>query len=322
MTTVSLFTRPWEQPELTHLNRLPMRATLVPYETTAQALSFNPGKSPWYKSLNGSWKFRLVKNPEAVPANFFQPAASESGFEPITVPGNWTMQGYDKPHYTNAQMPWKNDPPFVPQDDNPTGLYRRTFTVPKEWKNRRIVLHFGGVESVLHLYVNGHQVGMSKDSRLPAEFDVTPYVKPGANMLAAMVIRYSDASYIEDQDHWRMAGIYRDVYLYSELLKQFNFNAVSTSHYPNDPGQRKKVVFRAHKLMECSVSHFTADDLFNAFHTNELQPRQEVIVNLDYRQRGLGTGSCGPQTLEKYQVKPGAYEFGYTIAVEPGSGKG
>lgn len=236
MKTESLFTRPWEQPELTHLNRLPMRATLVPYETTAQALSFNPGKSPWYKSLNGSWKFRLVKNPEAVPANFFQPAASESGFKPITVPGNWTMQGYDKPHYTNVQMPWKNDPPFVPQDDNPTGLFRRKFTVPKEWKNRRIVLHFGGVESVLYLYVNGHQVGMSKDSRLPAEFDITPYVKPGANTLAAMVIRYSDASYIEDQDHWWMAGIYRDVYLYSTdiaYIKDVFATSILDANYTN-----------------------------------------------------------------------------------------
>jgi beta-galactosidase len=215
MTTESLFTRPWEQPELTHLNRLPTRATLVPYQTTAQALSCNREKSPWFKHLNGTWKFQLVKNPESAPAKFIRPEASESSFKPITVPGNWTMQGYDKPHYTNAQMPWKNDPPFVPVDDNPTGLYRKKFTVPKEWKDRRIVLHFGGVESVLFLYVNGQKVGMSKDSRLPAEFDITSYVKPGANMLAAMVIRYSDASYVEDQDHWWMAGIYRDVYLYA-----------------------------------------------------------------------------------------------------------
>jgi beta-galactosidase len=215
MSTATLFTRPWEQPELTNLNRLPARATLVPFRTAAQALSLNCGKSPFYKSLNGAWKFRLVRNPEAAPANFFQPEASEAAYKPIAVPGNWTMQGYDKPHYTNVQMPWTNNPPFVPADDNPTGLYRRKFTIPREWKGRRIVLHFGGVESVLFIYVNGHKVGMSKDSRLPAEFDITPHVKPGANMLAAMVIRYSDASYIEDQDHWWMAGIYRDVYLYS-----------------------------------------------------------------------------------------------------------
>lgn len=214
MTKERLFSRPWEQPELTNLNRLQARATLLPYKTVAQARGGNREDSPWYKSLNGAWKFRLVKNPESVPSTFFQPKASEASFKPIAVPGNWTMQGYDKPHYTNVQMPWTNNPPFVP-DENPTGLFRKSFTVPKEWKDRRIILHFGGVESVLYVYVNGQQVGMSKDSRLPAEFDITRYVKPGSNMLAAMVIRYSDGSYLEDQDHWWMAGIYRDVYLYS-----------------------------------------------------------------------------------------------------------
>lgn len=215
MTADRLFSRPWEQPELTNLNRLPARSTLVPYKTVEQARSGKREESPYYKSLNGQWSFRLVKNPESVPANFFKPNASEAAFKPVAVPGNWTMQGYDKPHYTNVQMPWKNDPPFVPVEDNPTGLYRRQFTVPKDWKGRRIVLHFGGVESVLYVYVNGQQVGMSKDSRLPAEFDITKYVKPGVNLLAAMVIRYSDSSYVEDQDHWWMAGIHRDVYLYS-----------------------------------------------------------------------------------------------------------
>lgn len=215
MATDSLFTHPWEQPELTNLNRLPARATLVPYKSAAQALALVRERSPWFLSLNGTWKFQLVKNPETTPVDFFQPDVSEAAFKPIAVPGNWTLQGYDKPHYTNIQMPWKNEPPLVPAEDNPTGLFRKEFTLPKEWENRRIVLHFGGVESVLFLYVNGQKVGMSKDSRLPAEFDITRYLKPDTNLLAAMVIRYSDSSYIEDQDHWWMAGIYRDVYLYA-----------------------------------------------------------------------------------------------------------
>lgn len=166
MNKTRLFTRPWEQPELTHENRLPARATLIPYKTTAQALSCKREKSPLFKSLNGSWKFKLVKNPEAAPANFFQPDASEKSYKAIEVPGNWTVQGYDKPHYTNKNMPFENNPPFVP-DDNPTGLFRKEFTVPKEWKNRRTVIHFGGVESMFYLYVNGQQVGMAKDCRLP-----------------------------------------------------------------------------------------------------------------------------------------------------------
>ena len=214
LKTERLLSRPWELPELTHINRLPARATLIPYRTTAQAFSCVREKSPWFKSLNGTWKFRLVGNPEAVPAGFFKPAASETGYRPIEVPGNWNMQGYDKPHYTNVQMPFENNPPYVP-DDNPTGLFRKAFTVPAAWKGRRIVIHFGGVESMFYLYVNGQQVGMAKDCRLPAEFDITSYVKTGSNMLAVMVIRYSDGSYVEDQDHWWMAGIHRDVYLYS-----------------------------------------------------------------------------------------------------------
>ncbi|MDT8389053.1 MAG: glycoside hydrolase family 2 TIM barrel-domain containing protein [Lentisphaeria bacterium] len=209
-----LFPRPWEQPELTQLNRLPARASLIPFKTISQALSHDRDKSPWVQSLNGSWQFRLVENPERAPADFFAPGAGEGRYRSIQVPGNWTVQGYDKPHYTNIVMPFENNPPFVP-DDNPTGLFRKKFTLPESWDGRRVVIHFGGVESMFYVYVNGRQVGMSKDSRLPAEFDITPYVTPGENLLAVMVIRYSDGSYLEDQDHWWMAGIHRDVYLYS-----------------------------------------------------------------------------------------------------------
>ncbi|MFU8779901.1 MAG: glycoside hydrolase family 2 TIM barrel-domain containing protein [Kiritimatiellia bacterium] len=215
MDQATLFSRPWEQPELTQLNRLPTRATLFPYATIQQAKAGKRALSPWYHSLNGQWKFCLVKTPESVPVDFFGIKASEADYQSIAVPGNWTLQGYDKPHYTNIQMPWSNRPPFVPAEDNPTGLYRRYFTVPGSWQGRRIVLHFGGVESMFYVYVNGALVGMSKGSRLAAEFDVTPYIKSGRNLLAVMVIRYSDGSYLEDQDHWWMAGIYRDVYLYS-----------------------------------------------------------------------------------------------------------
>lgn len=215
MKPKELFTRPWEQPELTQENRLPARATLYPYETIPQARRGDREASAWFQSLNGTWQFRLVQNPESVPPDFCEPESAEDQFAPIVVPGNWTMQGYDKPHYTNVQMPWQNDPPHVPAADNPTGLYRKAFRLPRAWKGKRIVLHVGGAESMLYVYVNGKPVGMSKDSRLPAAFDITPYVKPGKNVLAAMVIRYSDGSYLEDQDHWWMAGIHRDVYLYA-----------------------------------------------------------------------------------------------------------
>ena len=125
------------------------------------------------------------------------------------------MQGFDKPIYTNVQMPIPNTPPYVPEDDNPTGLYRKYFELPAEWSGRRVIISFGGVKSAFYLWINGHKVGYSQGSRLPAEFDITDFVQDGRNLIAVEVIRWSDGSFLEDQDHWRMAGIYRDVSLYS-----------------------------------------------------------------------------------------------------------
>jgi len=206
--------KPWEIPELTGINRLPVRSTLTPYPTPKAALKGNRKQSRWFHNLNGVWKFKLYGKPEAVPEACLKGKFADGKWDDIQVPGNWTMQGYDRPHYTNVIMPFANNPPFVPEE-NPTGVYRTTFTLPKNWQKRRTVIHFGGVESCYYLYCNDRMVGMSKDCRLPAEFDLTSYLRDGENDLSVMVIRWSDGSYVEDQDHWWMAGIYRDVYLYS-----------------------------------------------------------------------------------------------------------
>jgi beta-galactosidase len=207
--------RAWELPELTGINRLPARATLFPFPTAAAARSGRHDRSRWVHSLNGDWRFKLYDRPEDVPARDIGPAARDSRWQQVAVPGNWTRQDVgDLPHYTNVMMPWHNDPPHVPTD-NPTGLYRRTFALPAAWHRRRTVLQIGAAESVAYVYLNGHFVGLSKDSRLPTDFDLTPHLQSGDNLLAVVVIRYSDASYIEDQDHWWMAGLHRDVLLYS-----------------------------------------------------------------------------------------------------------
>ncbi|MCK5528319.1 MAG: DUF4981 domain-containing protein [Kiritimatiellae bacterium] len=208
--------KPWETPELTNINRLPSRATLYPFENEVQAVAGVRGDSPWYSDLNGEWKFALVDKPENAVEDFEKSSFVDDAWSDITVPGNWTMQNVgDYPHYTNVQMPWKNQPPNVPEE-NPTGLYRRIFTIPSSWDGRRTVIHFAGVESAFFVYVNGEQVGFSKGSRTQAEFDITDYLIKGENVLAVMVIRWSDGSFVEDQDHWWMAGIYRDVFLYSQ----------------------------------------------------------------------------------------------------------
>ena len=209
----------WISPELVQINRLPSRATAYSYPAANKALADKREKSPWYLPLNGEWDFLLAHRPEEVPADFIQPdfvPSTEAAWMKMPVPGNWTLHGtFDRPHYTNVQMPFPDEPPGVPAK-NPTGCYRRTLDLPKTWDGRRIVLHFGGAESVLYVYVNGQAVGLSKDSRLPSEFDITPFVRAGEkNIVAAVVIKWSDATFIEDQDQWWMGGLHREVYAYS-----------------------------------------------------------------------------------------------------------
>ena len=207
--------RAWETPELVAINRLPMRPSMWPAAKLEVANNSPQDGNPWFRRLDGMWRFALATEPGAAPTGFESQEFDDSAWAEIAVPGLFTMQGFASPIYTNVQMPFRPHPPFVPQD-NPTGLYRTTFSVPKAWRRRRTVLHFGGAESVLLVWVNGIAVGLSKDSRLAAEFDVTQHVRHGAtNQLTAMVIRWSDASYIEDQDQWWQAGIHREVAIYS-----------------------------------------------------------------------------------------------------------
>jgi len=205
-------TRTWVHPETVQLGRLPMRANLTPYPDAESALA--RGASPFGKSLNGDWRFSLAPRPEAIPADFAEPGFDDQAWATLPVPSNWTMHGYDRPHYTNVQMPFDCAPPNVP-DDNPTGLYRTSFSLPGDWDGRRVVLHIGAAESVLYVWLNGAPVGMGKDSRLPQEFDLTPHLVAGENLLACAVVKWSDASFIEDQDQWWMGGIFRDVFLYA-----------------------------------------------------------------------------------------------------------
>lgn len=190
----------WESPEIFRIGKLPAR------DTTPR--SGGMGRI----DLGGEWEFHLAPDPAAAIAFVEKPGA----WERIQVPGNWQMQGFwDKPHYTNVTTPFSEEPPFVPEN-NPTGVYRRAFVVPKEWKDRRIVLHFGGANNTLAVLVNGKAVGLSKDSHTPAEFDVTDVVRVGRNELVAVVIKWSDSTFIEDQDQWWLSGLHREVFLYAQ----------------------------------------------------------------------------------------------------------
>lgn len=227
--------REWEDPRVFAVNREPAHATLVPYpdEATARrgALAFAPGSvppaegSPFVRSLNGLWKFHWVKEPSLRPADFYKPEYDVSAWKEIRVPANWEMEGYGTPIFLNIVYPFKRDAPSVmgepPKDwttyeeRNPVGSYRRNFTLPADWAGRETFLVLRGVNSACYVWVNGQKVGYSEDSRLPAEFDVTKYVRPGENTVAVEVYRFSDGSYIEDQDFWRLSGLFREVELVS-----------------------------------------------------------------------------------------------------------
>ncbi len=222
----------WENPEIQELNRLPMRSPLIPYCSTDLARKecakgpekVNFSESSLMKSLNGNWKFNLLYTPneDTIPSSTCHGWTTEkfntADWANIQVPGTWTLQGFDYPHYTNVQMPFDTVPPRVPQY-NPTGLYRLTTSIPSEWEHRRIILHIGSAESCTLIWINGKQVGISKDTRLPCEFDITSSLiwenHTAVTTIAIKVIRYSDASFVEDQDQWWFGGIHRSVFLYS-----------------------------------------------------------------------------------------------------------
>jgi len=215
----------WENPNVTGRNKTPRHCTLMPYPDRLGAVQGTKEASPYYRSLNGSWKFNWVSAPEDAPADFYQSGYNDSSWDEIPVPGNWEMHGYGTPIYTNVTYPHANNPPSVTStpsasytaylERNPVGSYRTEFTVPAEWAGRRVFIHFEGVISAFYLWINGQQVGYSQDSMTPAEFDITEYLVGGTNVLAARVYRWCDGSYLEDQDMWRMSGIHRNVYLFS-----------------------------------------------------------------------------------------------------------
>ena len=203
----------WEQPEVFAINKLPARATLLPYDSTAEALE--RGESDYVKDISGEWKFHWTKTPAERPASFWLADYDDSAWETISVPGNWEVEGYGVPIYTNVTYPFPLNPPYIPHDDNPTGCYRHEFTLPSQWDDRSIILHFESGLAAMYVWVNGQQVGYSEGTKTAVEFDITPYVQSGKNLLAIEGYRWADGSYLEDQDFWRLSGFDRAVKLYS-----------------------------------------------------------------------------------------------------------
>ncbi len=207
-----------ENPEVIAINKLPPRATFFPYNSSELAIAGDVSKAENYLLLNGIWKFNWVKSPELRPVDFYKNDFSTSDWKNIKVPANWEVEGFGIPIYTNIEYPFspKNpNPPDIPDGYNPVGSYKRNFDLPADWKGKEIFIHFGAVKSAFYIWINGKKVGYSQGSKLPAEFNLTNFVQTGKNTIALEVYRWSDGSYLECQDFWRISGIERNVYLYS-----------------------------------------------------------------------------------------------------------
>lgn len=207
-------TEPWEDPLVSGINREPARATAYSFTSINDALKGDRATSRML-SLNGEWDFAFALKPADAPTDFYK--SRVSGWKKLDVPSNWELKGYDKPIYKSAVYPFRPvNPPHVPKDYNGVGCYQRTFTLPANWKDMNVTLHFGGVSSGFKVWLNGKFVGYGEDSFLSSEFNITPYLQPGENILSVWVIRWSDGSFLEDQDHWRLSGIQREVLLLAE----------------------------------------------------------------------------------------------------------
>ena len=204
-----------ENTKVFELNQEDGHVPLVPYLTVAEALKNDRYKASGFMSLNGTWKFHFSSTPEGTPSNFFIPKYDDNNWDTIHVPSNWEMQGFGDPLFRNVTTPFPPNPPFIPREYNPTGSYRRTFNIPASWKGREIFLRMEKTASASFVWINGNEAGYNEGAQEPAEYNITRFLKPGNNTIAVNVYKYSDGYYLEDQDYWRLAGIFDDVWLFA-----------------------------------------------------------------------------------------------------------
>jgi len=255
----------WENPQVVGINKEAPHATSLPFPDLQSALAGGREATPYFKLLNGDWKFHWVGKPDDKPADFYRTDYNDSGWETIPVPSCWEMFGYGIPIYTNAAYPFPADPPLIPHNYNPVGSYRTDFEVPAGWQGREVFINFGGVYSAFYLWINGQKVGYSEESKTPAEFNISRFLRPGRNLLAAEVYRWSDGSYLEDQDMFRYGGIFRDVFLYA--------------------------------VPRVFIRDFFARCRLNAAY-------RDATLALSVKVRNLAAGESGPMTLEAHLFDP------------------
>ncbi len=203
----------WENPAVFEKGQTLPHAFYIPYSSAYDALRNRIDRNENYQLLNGTWKFKWVETPDQVPEDFWEPKFETEEWDTIKVPSDWQMEGFGHPKFRNVSLTFESDPPNIPDYYNPTGCYKRKFTVPKEWKDKEVFLRFEGIKSASYVWVNGKRVGYNQGGFEPAEYNITPFLEKGENDLAVEVLRFCDGSYLENQDMWRLSGIFRDVKL-------------------------------------------------------------------------------------------------------------
>ncbi len=284
---------PWQTPLVNAINREPITAHFIPFKSEKSVINqLNKPISEIFRlneqgerrfSLQGEWYFKFHKNPSECADNYF--LSSGNGFsdwKKINVPGSWELQGFDAPIYTDEEYPFPANPPFVPADYNPVGVYQRFFATPEKWEDMDIYINFEGVESAFYFWLNGVFVGYSEDSRLPAHFNISKYLKSGKNSLMVKVFRYSDASYLEGQDYWRYSGIERDVYVYARpksRVKDFKLKSSLTNKYKDGKFDLDLMIRNPQKGYSVDVTVLDNNVQVASF-KNKLKSTNDSLINL------------------------------------------
>jgi len=310
-----------ENPQMIGLNQEEGHVPLLPYSSIEKAIINAPEQSSGYLSLDGKWNFWYVVNPDGINREFFKPGFNEKGMAEITVPGNWQMQGFGEKIFRNVSQPFKADPPHIPRDYNPVGSYRKTFTVPANYKDKQLFLHFEGVASAFFVWVNGQEVGYNQGANEPAEFDVTKLVKPGKNTVSVMVFQYSDGTYNEDQDMWRLAGIFRSVYLMATPKVHIRDYYVSTDLDSNYEDAILKVEAEVQNFSSAPINNYQVKvTLLDQNNQSVLTGLTSAKIKLEVGEKTTIRLNAPVKSPQKWSdEKPNLYHIGFEL-IDP-SGK-
>jgi beta-galactosidase len=268
----------WQDPAVFDINREPPHATYVPCADRGSAIAGDESLSQFYLSLNGTWKFNWVRKPADRPTGFFEIGYDDTDWENLPIPSNWQLEGYGVPHYIEMGL-LQGPAPYVDAEYNPAGSYRRVFTLPDNWQDMQVFLHFASVGSATTVWVNGQEVGYGQGSKTPTEFNITPFVQPGENLVAVQVFRWSDGSYLEDVDFWRLSGIERDVFLFAAPtthIRDFFVQATLDSLYE---GGELKVVAQVSNKSGQSLTAVVGMELLDEDGTRVLVERKNVAID-------------------------------------------